>query len=539
MSSREGRVARQSISSTAILGIGNLTSNAFLAITSLILARLLGPENYGVFSLALAFPLILQILVGMGVGGAITRYSAFHISRGDTQTAQQMVKSGITFALLSSCAFAALTIILASFLSITFLHRLTLTPYVQLASILIVGQTAFAIVTAAFLGWGSPFEAAIWTVFQAIMKLAISVGLILWGFGIFGAIDGYSFSLLIAGAAGLSTLYFRKLRSKVSDNDRTRISVRRSAEHFAKNIEEMMRYGFPGYVGNVILNLSQQPVFTIILALIASNTAVGYYSAATAIVLGVATVTGTLPTALFPAFSTLDGMSSDTGAAFSHAVKYVSYVVMPALIFLVGSSGLVIEILYGQVYLPASYYLELLTVSFLPLAFGQAVLPSYFNGIGKTKFTMFMNIVETLATLFPAYILIILLKLGISGLLFSIIVSNIAPTVFGLYISRKYLDTRIDHFNLIRNFLTSALCLLALYVFSEFVLVGVFKIFAFIIEFLVFFGLYLTLAPFARVVEREDIERLKSASSGLRILSKLFDPILSYESLLIEISSKK
>ena len=90
-------------------------------------------------------------------------------------------------------------------------------------------------------------------------------------------------------------------------------------------------------------------------------------------------IVGSLAPVFFAAFARLDGMKSDTGNAFSYAVKYISYFLMPVFIFLMASSNLVIEIIYGRTYLPASYYLELLMLGYLPLAFGQAVLSSFFN----------------------------------------------------------------------------------------------------------------------------------------------------------------
>src|SRR5487761_1204851 len=83
LSSKEERVARQSIGSTFIVTFGNILYGLVLAITSLIVARLLGPAEYGVYGLALAIPLFLQLLAGVGVQPASTRYSSYYIPQGN------------------------------------------------------------------------------------------------------------------------------------------------------------------------------------------------------------------------------------------------------------------------------------------------------------------------------------------------------------------------------------------------------------------------------------------------------------------------
>jgi len=55
---------------------GNALSLLTLAISSIIVARLLGPENYGLFSLSLVVPSILAGLMDLGVNPALTRFSA-------------------------------------------------------------------------------------------------------------------------------------------------------------------------------------------------------------------------------------------------------------------------------------------------------------------------------------------------------------------------------------------------------------------------------------------------------------------------------
>ncbi len=358
------------------------------------------------------------------------------------------------------------------------------------------------------------------------------------GFGILGALWGFDISYLFAGFFGILALYVMKLRNHAKREAEVQSVQSWSFKDFENDVNRMVRYGLPDYAGYIILLFSQQPVLIIILSIIASNTIIGYYSAATNISSGLTLIIGSLTPVFFASFARLDGMNSDTGTAFSYAVKYISYFMIPITIFLIASSNLAIEIVYGVAYLPASYYLELLMLANLPLAFGQAVLVSLFNGLGKTRLTLFMTLIEALATLAPAFILIIWFRLGVNGLLYSIIISNIAPTVFGLYVADKYLSAKADYINLFKTLFVSIICYGVIYLLSSFVFINNYgfalSLLVFLVELVLFLSLYLTLLPVFRAIRSDDINRLKISSHGLKILGKFLYPILNYESFFVD-----
>jgi stage V sporulation protein B len=66
-------VAQASARGTLILFVGNLVSTSIATVAIIIFARLLGPNGYGVYTLAFVVPSILQLFVGLGIGTAVTR----------------------------------------------------------------------------------------------------------------------------------------------------------------------------------------------------------------------------------------------------------------------------------------------------------------------------------------------------------------------------------------------------------------------------------------------------------------------------------
>jgi len=55
---------------------GRLAYNAVSAVGSIVIARLLGPANYGVVSIALIYPLMFSGLADLGLSTAIMRYAS-------------------------------------------------------------------------------------------------------------------------------------------------------------------------------------------------------------------------------------------------------------------------------------------------------------------------------------------------------------------------------------------------------------------------------------------------------------------------------
>lgn len=527
--SREEKVARQSFHSSVIVTAGNVSSMVFLAIGSIVVARLLGPKEFGLYSLVLSLPLFLQTLTGFGTKTAVNRYSAYHISKGDFATARRITKNAILFLLLSSTVFTVLSFALSGVMAATLLDRPTITLYVQVATLLIFGQALFVFLTPAFVGWHAPLQDAIWTIVQAILKLVISVLLVLLGFGVFGALYGYVLGSLLAGVFGILALYLSKLRRGSGTN-----GSRWSFAEFMNDVKTMVSFGLPVYLGNTVLQLSQRLVVTVSISYIASNSIIGYYSAAGNVTQSVLAISMGFNSAFFAAFASLDGMNSDTSLAFKYGVKYVSYFMMPLIIFIAATPSIFINAFYGRAYSQASYFLVFLALAYLPYAFGYSVLAPYINGTGNTRLNLFMDVAEALGTLFPAFILIYWLRLGIYGLLLTVMISNVAPTIYGLYAAKKYLHAAPDYLNLLRTSFVCVICYLILYPLSSFALRGVSVVISFPIELLVFLGSYLTLMPLSRAVRSEDINRLRLSARGIRVVNRFLELILDYENFIIE-----
>ena len=98
---------------------------------------------------------IFQLFLGLGVTVAVTRNVAYYVSAGDNARAVRFAKNAITFTLLTGIALAAVAFAGAGPIATLLLHRSSLAPYIELVSVIEVGQALLQATIAAMIGWSA------------------------------------------------------------------------------------------------------------------------------------------------------------------------------------------------------------------------------------------------------------------------------------------------------------------------------------------------------------------------------------------------
>jgi len=358
---------------------------------------------------------------------------------------------------------------------------------------------------------------------QSILRLVLSPLLILVGLGVFGALTGHVVSFLAAGFVGTVILYAAKLRGPKGG----------AGSNFLTDVRKMLKFGLPLYAGTLISGLALYYV-TIILAAIANNTVFGFFQTAMDFLAPVTLVSTALVNALLPAFASVDGMGGNVQAAFRHAYKFVAFLLTPVIFFLVSSSGPLVAVLYGVSFLGSASYLQLLALAYLPVAFGYTVHSVFFNGFGRTKLTMLMNLSGALTLLVCAPLFSILLDLGINGLIYATFLSYAVGWIVGTAFAHKYLGATLDfRANGAVLFISAIACAGTLLVPK------VSDVLTVLLSLLVFAGIYITLAPLTRAVNNQDLDIVEGAFGVSGPFRPLVAPVLRYERLIIALTSRE
>jgi O-antigen/teichoic acid export membrane protein len=515
-------IAQRSTRGGLLIFAGNLLSTVMMAISSIVIARLLGPESFGSYALVSLIPSMLQLFYGFGVGHAMVRHSAYLISKGQADEARRYSINAMIFLLLSAVAFAIFCYAGSGFIAAVVLHRGGLAPLVRYISIAVLAQAVFQASINGLVGWNSMGLAGLSTVLQAAVRVSVAPALVLAGFGVFGALTGYTAGYSFAGVVGVVGFYVYRLRRAAGGTYGGR-------RLFYGNLKEMLSYGLPIYIGNMLTGLSNFYV-TVLVAAIASDAVVGYYQAALNVTVAATLATAAITVALFPAFSSLHGLGADTAAAFRYASKYVTYLIAPVILFLVAGSDLIMRTFYGAAFSSAGAYLAILALADVPPVLGMLVATVFFNAVGKTRLSLAVNGLGAVVVFVLSPIMGIALGEGVSGLIYATIVAGVLSATAGLYFASRYLQATVDLRGIAGILGASVLAWLATLPLS---LVRLPAPVALLASLLVFLLVYLTAAPLLKAVNSTDVATLGVALRGMGAFAKLLRPVLGYELLII------
>ena len=519
------RVATKAASGGLYLFIGNTSSTVILAVGAIIVARLLGPHDYGLYTLAVTIPTLLVALSDMGMNYALVRLPAKSKSDGDPARASRLIKLGFLLKLTVSTVAFLICYAGSTLIATTVLSRPELTPFIQLASLLIVFQAIYDATNNSFIGQDLMQYSAATQIMQAVLKGTLGPTLVFIGLGITGAISGFVLALAAAGATGAAILFTRHARSSSRTPDSASMEIR-----------TLLVYGLPLYLATVVTVFLTQ-YQNIVLAHFASNVEVGNFGATWNFTTFMTILSYPITTAMFPMFSKMDpkNQRSDLARGFVLAVKYASLLMIPASVAVMVFSRNLIYLTYGDGYALAPQYLVLLAALYLLTAISYLVLGSFLNGVADTKTVLAMSLL-TLAVYLPLGPVLATLW-GPFGLLIAYILSNATSTVYGLRQTSVKHDARPDlraSGRILLAALGAAVPTLGL-IQLDGAGVGVVNL---IVGGLLYLVVYLTLAPILGAVDKQDIVNLRTLLGGTRILSTVVNPVFDYESKLLSVMGR-
>jgi O-antigen/teichoic acid export membrane protein len=426
--SKATEMARVSVKGGFNLLWGLVASTVISAVGTIVIAKLLGPGNYGLYSVALTAPSLISTFRDWGMNTAMVKYAAQYNSEGDVAKIRNVFLSGLVFEVALGASLSLLCFSISPFLA-TLLHRPTITPLIQILSLIILTGGLVNTASAAFTGLETMHLNSIMLIVQSLVKTALIVALVVFGLGTVGAATGFTAGMLIAGLTGVILMWmmYKALPQPVS-----------SKLEIAGTIKTMFKYGLPVSIGSIISTVLIQ-FYSIILAIyVTSNVIIGNYNLAVLFSVLITFFATPVTTMLLPAFSKLDPQKDNETLknVFQYSVKYAALVVVPiaAMVMALAQPG--IGTIFGNAYSSAPLFLVLTSVTYLYSAFGSLSASNLINGQGYTAYNMKLSIL-TAAIGFPLSFVLIS-KFGVLGL----IVTSLTASLPSLFISLGFIKRR-------------------------------------------------------------------------------------------------
>jgi len=500
-----------------------------MAIASILIARLLGPENYGLYTVALIVPSLLIPICDLGVSPALTKFSAQLRSEGKEGKVASLIKTGIIFKLLLSILLSIALFLLSEGIASHVLKMPHTAILIRLGSLYLLGQAVLQTVNSTYVGLDETEKYGLLMNLQAITKTLASLVLILLGLGVIGAILGAGLSLLLASGIGLSLLLLRTTPTLYRHNHGENMD-------FSQGLRMMTTYGRPLYISALLFTFLFQ-YRSFMLALLTSKVEIGNYATAMNFSVLITLLTYPIATSLFPAFSklTIEKDREPVQKMFKLSVKYTSLLVIPASLALSVLSQEFVYTLYGTQYDLAPSYLALYALNFLCAGLGTLVLGNFFNGQGDTKTTLRTDLVTIALSLFLTPISIILC--GVPGLMVSVLATAFLSAVYGLSLARRRYGVIVDLVSSLRIGIASLSSALLVYLFLRCSPPSI-PLLRLAVGGFLYLSTFLALAPLLRAINKEDIKNLHALTRGLTLIYPIARQLLKLEEKILDITSK-
>lgn len=500
------------------LTLSNLISNIFLAVATVIIGALLGASNYGLYSLAIATPAFLTSVVDFGLAFSLLNFcSKLSTKDGKEDSFNYLFNAGFV-TLVVALAVTSVSVFFSSYIASKVISRPEASNLVALASVSISFGAIVNLLTYFFVGIGEARRAAVSQVTLGVTKGIIQVLLVIFGLSVLGAILGHVLGTL--SAAIVSILLMLRLNSRV--NLKLNLS----------KLKEMLYYGLPIYFSTFIVSFVSQYQASLIGEL-STNFSAGNYKMALNFSVLVSMIATPITIALVPAFSKVS--SEKYEKAYEALTKYTSLIILPVSIAVIMFSKEGVELLLGEGYSQAAFFLSLMTLLYLLAPIGGVTVYSFLNGIGKTKISLALNILN--AFLFILLARPCMISYGIAGM----IVASLFASLVSLIVAIVYLKVKY-------NLMFNALWALKAY-FSSLISIAItFLVIWFtnpngnLVRLIaggsILFASFITFMPLLGVLDSKDIELFKKLINNKRLLLALM-PVLKYEERLTRIMERK
>ncbi|MCW3995861.1 MAG: flippase [Candidatus Bathyarchaeota archaeon] len=487
---------------------GIVVSTLISAIGTIYIARLLGADNYGLYAIAVTAPNLFANFRDWGINTAMVKYSAQHNSENNVAKVRSVFFSGAFFELIFGLFLTILSFALSDFLAVAF-NRPDIGGLIQISSFTIVTGGLINVATAAFTGLEKMHLNSIMLIVQSIIKTGLIIGLVLLGFGTFGAVWGFTVAVLVAGLTGMLLMYMMYKSLPRVFNCKLELVA---------TAKVLFKYGLPISIGSILAGFLTQFYIYVMAIFVSNNALIGNYNVATNFVVLITFFATPVTTMLFPAFSKLDAQKDGDilRSVFQFSVKYAALIVVPVAFIIVALASPVIVTIFQDRYVEAPLYLALLSITYLYSAFGSFSTGNLINSQGFTSYNLKITIL-TVAIGFPLGFVLIS-QFGVIGLILTSLTAGLPGLFLSLRFVRKQFGVSVDWVSSVKILFSSGIAGLVTYLLVS--LMPFSSLVQVVVGTMIFVAMFLSIAILIRTFNGTDISNLREIANGLGLLRR-------------------
>ncbi|MCD6514926.1 MAG: oligosaccharide flippase family protein [Candidatus Odinarchaeota archaeon] len=522
------RSARITVKSGATLALGRMISTIISFVTIVFVIRFLGEEQYGLYGLALVPISMVALFRDWGIPQALTKYIAEFKAKNNLNKAKKLVTSALLFVIFTSILLTVITFILATPIA-TFYRKPEVASLIRIVSLVLLAEAIYKVAWNIFLGLEDTKYNVTMLVLFSTIKGGLALSLVLMGFGVLGAIIGYVIGYFASAILGI-ILVFRKI-PKYEEKPHKALSSAEGESSWKNTLAILLSFGLPLAIANTITGFGNQ-FYNLLAGRYCSKWDFGNYGAAATLLTPLPVLALPISAVMFPAYSKIDGIRENKllGSVFKLSVKYVSLLIVPVTVLIMGLSEPLNAVIFNSGFPDAPLYLTLLASIYLSTVIGYLNAGSLLRGQGLTKTVLIVNCIGLLIGI-PISLFIIPL-LGIVGLIFTnIAVIYVIMGSYLVFIKRKF-GFSIEWKCSIKILLAGLCAGFTAYLLQK--LLNSYPVVELILGGFAGLGVYFLLVLVSGAVTMEDIQNLKAIFRGIHPLRRVLKPYAKKIEVILE-----
>ena len=330
---------------------GKMFLDAVRFATAFLLARLLGAENYGMYSLALSAANIGVGMALLGLDAGLTRYVAVMAGRKDDESVWGTMQIGMSAAMLASALSGTALYAFAAYVAEQVFHRASVATLLQLSAVLIPVLTLSEVLASTIRGFKRmDYPVIAQFVFQPLVRLVMIVILALSGFNVVWAI--VTFGLADLAASGMMVYYLNRV-----------YPLKRPLNPAKRDVKGLMSFSLPVWLSGMMVQF-QGTLQALVLGGLSSITGVGLFSVASQITDISGRFSSSINVSAKPVVAQLhdQGDMKQLGQLYQTSNKWAVLVQLPIVLLMVIYPAALLSI-FGKSYLQAAPALVVLAIT--------------------------------------------------------------------------------------------------------------------------------------------------------------------------------
>jgi O-antigen/teichoic acid export membrane protein len=366
-------------------------------IFTIILARLLMPELFGLYSLALSTILIFAAFSDLGIGETLVRFVSRELGKGNISKAEVYSRYLIKIKLFLTSFISLILILLSNFISDNYYHKPI--SLALLAGGIYVFIASFVVILQSILQAYNLFRPIIYKelLFQVVRIILVPVVILL---SLKNLLNGETILFLIIIIFDFAYLLIAGLLYFFS---RKHIF---SAKFLSKNLSEKEKKKINKFIFITSFLVLSGVFFgyidIIMLGYFVSSEYIGYYQGAFSFISAIIPLL-TFSGALLPVFSRLN--KKNARIIFEKTIKILSVVSIMVFLFVIFAAKYLILITFGSEYLASVNILRIFSLLFLSIPV-ITIYSTYFTSFGKPEIVSRYLVISTIVNIILNYLFI-------------------------------------------------------------------------------------------------------------------------------------